>query len=426
MNSSNLIISKDAKIAFQYIENKDFLKLAKFVKQSHFNPFEICPNGLTIFESLLLESNKNFENIILMIIQKFHYSLKKMKHKRFLCFVEKDSIINTLLQYDCIQELDLFHTHHFFIYEKERKNIEMKINFLFSYFLSSASLETFDQILSILQNKKRISSKRKFSMHSIEPAYSLSCFYNLIDFSFIKLENEKELNLMDFIDKIIFLYFNFPFLRKNIEKYHNEIFSFLISNKKYLNTYTSFEQELHFENQIIFFLENIFSLKEIEQILQNKISHPLNPLWEKLILYFIEKNQFSFYLNPKNQTTNYFLFIQLSYSKIMDTFAKDLDIFEILYWNVTKKYESNTLIELKIIKGLLRDFSIFNWDNFYINYFFAQTPDLFLTLKIIKEHQTHLLDEILDSEIKNLTYRYIFHHDMISHSICLEKKQLKI
>lgn len=424
MNFSTLIVSQHAKTVFQYIENKEFLKLSKFVQQSNFNPFEICPNGLTIFETLLLESNQNFENIILMIIKKFHYSLKKMKHKKFLFFVENDSIINTLLEYNCIQDFDLFDTNHFFIYKQEKKHIEIKINFLFSYFLSSASLEAFEKILSILKNKKRISLKRKCYIHDFETESSLSFFDNLIDFSFIKLGFEKELDLILVIDKLIFLYFHFPFLRKNIEKYRYQILHFFTSTVDYLLTYSYFEQEIQFENQIIFFLENIFSLQEIEQILQNKISQPINPLWEKIILYFIEKNEFSFYLNPKNQTTNYFLFVHLSYRKIMDTFAKKLDIFEILYFNITKKYQTNTLIELKIIKGLLQDLFIFNWDNFYVNYFFSQLSDLFSTLQIIKENKTHLIHEIIDPEIKNLTYHYILQKNIIANSSY--KKQLKI
>lgn len=57
-----------------------------------------------------------------------------MKHKRFLCFIETDAIINSLLQYDCISEFDLFDSHHFFIYENNHKTVEMKINFLFAFF----------------------------------------------------------------------------------------------------------------------------------------------------------------------------------------------------------------------------------------------------------------------------------------------------
>ena len=182
MNFSNIPISQNTKLLFQHIQNQEFLKIAKIVKNSHFNPFEICPNGLTILESLLFKSNEKYENIILMIIQKFHYSLKKMKHKRFLCFVETDSIINSLLQYDCIEEFDLFDSHHFCIYENNQKTIEMKINFLFAFFLTDSSLETFDQILSIIQDKKRMLAHRKIHIIDLEKQKNILSFINIIDF----------------------------------------------------------------------------------------------------------------------------------------------------------------------------------------------------------------------------------------------------
>lgn len=425
MNFSNIPISQNTKLLFQHIQNQEFLKIAKIVKNSHFNPFEICPNGLTILESLLFKSNEKYENIILMIIQKFHYSLKKMKHKRFLCFVETDSIINSLLQYDCIEEFDLFDSHHFCIYENNQKTIEMKINFLFAFFLTDSSLETFDQILSIIQDKKRMLAHRKIHIIDLEKQKNILSFINIIDFCFVKMDENESLGLLNIIDKLIFLYFHYPDFRKPIEKYHDEIFHFLTTEKKYLENYTAFEQELYFEKNIHFFLEHFFHSQEIEKIIQHKILQPISLLWEKIFLYFIEKNDFSLYLNPQNQSGNYTLFIHLSYSKIIHTFAKNLDIFEILYWNITKKYETNTLIELKIIKGLLSDFYIFDWDNFYVNYFFSQLPDLFLALKGIKNQNLYCLDNILDPEIKNLTYRYIFHHQMNS-SLIEEKKQLKI